>query len=300
MLYDTDRSRLLARVKAALGAEAGEGIAPLIRPTIGFAAAPVSSGRSKLGGLPDLPEAVDWPTRSVTPRPPSFLERLMGKRPPPPAMRPLPFLAQIALDEIPAQHLDLQLPRSGVLYFFYDPDSFAWGFSPEDRAAWKVIYAAEPGQPREMPETDQSEVFGEVALRPTPGWITPPHDYRSAPGAPVLTPEEADALAEAIDDDEAEPPPEVRLGGWPMLIQNDIQSEAQLASNGVDTLSGPDHARGEALLAEAWRWRLLLEIGSVDAAGMMWGDVGSLYFQMRDDDLAAGRWDRAWMALQCS
>lgn len=31
----------------------------------------------------------------------------------------------------------------------------------------------------------------------------------------------------------------------------------------------------------------------------MWGDVGRLYFWIKDADLAAGRWDEVWACLQC-
>jgi len=33
---------------------------------------------------------------------------------------------------------------------------------------------------------------------------------------------------------------------------------------------------------------------------MMWGDMGMLYFWIRAEDLAARRFERVWMILQCS
>lgn len=33
---------------------------------------------------------------------------------------------------------------------------------------------------------------------------------------------------------------------------------------------------------------------------MMWGDLGRLYFWIRDDDLAARRFEKAWLILQCT
>ena len=32
----------------------------------------------------------------------------------------------------------------------------------------------------------------------------------------------------------------------------------------------------------------------------MWGDVGRLYFWIRDADLRARRFDATWLILQCS
>jgi uncharacterized protein YwqG len=40
-------------------------------------------------------------------------------------------------------------------------------------------------------------------------------------------------------------------------------------------------------------------VDSDDAAGTMWGDSGMLYYWIRDDDLAARRFDRAWCVMQC-
>ena len=46
------------------------------------------------------------------------------------------------------------------------------------------------------------------------------------------------------------------------------------------------------------RWKLLLQVDSDDASGMMWGDAGMLYHWIRDD-LAARRFDRTWCVMQC-
>jgi uncharacterized protein YwqG len=44
---------------------------------------------------------------------------------------------------------------------------------------------------------------------------------------------------------------------------------------------------------------LLLQLDSDLAAGMEWGDAGTLYFWIHQDDLAAWRFDKVWMILQC-
>jgi hypothetical protein len=36
-----------------------------------------------------------------------------------------------------------------------------------------------------------------------------------------------------------------------------------------------------------------------EETGMMWGDVGRLYFWIKEDDLASRSWDATWMILQC-
>jgi uncharacterized protein YwqG len=45
---------------------------------------------------------------------------------------------------------------------------------------------------------------------------------------------------------------------------------------------------------------LLLQIDSDDALGSVWGDLGRVYFWIRDQDLAARRFDRIWHVMQCT
>src|SRR5262249_29738319 len=52
-----------------------------------------------------------------------------------------------------------------------------------------------------------------------------------------------------------------------------------------------DHADG---------WRLLAQVDSDDAAKMMWGDLGKLYFMIRPGDLQARQFGQARFTLQCS
>jgi uncharacterized protein YwqG len=52
--------------------------------------------------------------------------------------------------------------------------------------------------------------------------------------------------------------------------------------------------------AGAREWVHLLQVASDEKAGLMWGDLGCLYFWMRQDDIEARRFDAAWMVLQCS
>ncbi|MCB9689064.1 MAG: DUF1963 domain-containing protein [Alphaproteobacteria bacterium] len=41
-------------------------------------------------------------------------------------------------------------------------------------------------------------------------------------------------------------------------------------------------------------WRLLFQFASDDDI-----DLGKVYFWMREQDIAARAWDRAWLQLQC-
>ena len=81
-----------------------------------------------------------------------------------------------------------------------------------------------------------------------------------------------------------------------------MQLECQLVSHGLycgDPAAYRD-PRAETLRPGATEWRLLLQVDSDDNAGMMWGDVGRLYYWLRRDALDRGDWEEAWMILQCS
>ncbi|ARN80366.1 DUF1963 domain-containing protein [Methylocystis bryophila] len=79
--------------------------------------------RSRLGGLPCLPDGVDWPIG----------EGYEGAT-------PLHFLAQIDCSELPP--IDARLPKSGMLFFFArDDEEQIWGQTDDPAADGRVIFA---------------------------------------------------------------------------------------------------------------------------------------------------------------
>lgn len=91
------------------------------------------------------------------------------------------------------------------------------------------------------------------------------------------------------------------LLGHSANVQGDMQLEAQLVSNGLycGNATGYQDPRRKALESGADDWILLLQLDSEDTVGLMWGDVGMLYYWIRKQDLVEARFDRVWMALQC-
>lgn len=89
--------------------------------------------------------------------------------------------------------------------------------------------------------------------------------------------------------------------GWPDLVQNPMQLECQLTSSGIYTgnPAGYRHPRAAELAPGAADWLLLLQLDSDDEIGWMWGDVGTIYYWIRRQDLAAARFDQVWMIFQC-
>ncbi len=279
-------------------------------------------GRTRLGGLPLVTEGFSWPRRART------RERYGDEIR---AGRPLTFVAQVNLGEVPSDGPArgmLDLPRRGMLLFFCDEEGPPFGGSDDSDAFCVAYLPLDPGdetgmrladvpeghaasndyggQPGMLPDVVVLEALPELAL---------PAPYPDEARAMGLSDAESDAywrLTEELEREGARVPAEVaeapgtaryppihRLGGVPHEIQNPMEAECELARRGEDPLALP-YSRREEIADEAKaRWRLLLQVDSDDAAGTMWGDSGMLYYWIRDDDLAARRFDRAWCVMQC-
>ena len=90
--------------------------------------------------------------------------------------------------------------------------------------------------------------------------------------------------------------------GHPDEIQGDMKLECQLVTNGLycGDSTGYEDPRAAELEADASDWRLLLQVASDEDAGAMWGDLGRLYYWIRDQDLRRGAFDASWLVLQCT
>jgi len=93
-----------------------------------------------------------------------------------------------------------------------------------------------------------------------------------------------------------------RLLGYPDEIQTEMQLECQLVSNGIyyGNSTGRNDPRALALKAGAKDWELLLQIDTENAAGMMWGDVGRLYYWIPRVALDQKNFEATWMIMQCT
>lgn len=81
-------------------------------------------------------------------------------------------------------------------------------------------------------------------------------------------------------------PPRHQVGGH----ADPEQDAVELVAQGQLGLRAPfdDDRLWQAVQDEGQHWTLLAQIASDDEAGMRWGDVGTLYWLIRSDDLAAG------------
>lgn len=244
----------------------------------------LSLGTSKFGGSPDLSPNAIWPMYNEC---------------------PLSFLVQLNLDELAKFPCCASFPRSGLLSFFYGIESFTWGYDPNDRGSWNVLYTEDTTRlERREPPDDLEDDFIFPAYKLTfEEEISTPSYNSIALEQLKFTDDEMDRYIEHIEKLEGDDPdsPLHQILGHPDPVQNEMQLECQLVSNGIYAGSpeGYQDPRVKDLESGAAKWRLLLQLDSDDKAGFMWGDMGKLYFWIHKDDLAKYDFSNVWMILQC-
>jgi uncharacterized protein YwqG len=238
---------------------------------------------SRIGGLPNLPDGLAWP-------------QWKGK--------PLAFLCQLDLSELPAEPGLPESPRAGCLYFFYDQEQSTWGFDPKDKGSWQVLYV--PDNVRDCPPRDAPQGLKKGSIYPEKRvTFSLVQTYPDWQDSRVRSLELAERQMEeylTLRDSVFAGRPSHHLFGYPSPIQdNDMDLECQLVSNGLycGDLSGYNDERRSKLEPGRTDWTLLLQLDTDNDIQMMWGDVGMLYFWIRRDNLKAGRFEDCWMVLQC-
>lgn len=237
-------------------------------------------GASHLGGIPDLPDAVVWPS--------------MGDV-------PLSFVAQFNLSEVEPYDVDKLLPPAGMLYFFYDANQQTYGSDPADRAGWKVIYS-------EVETAALTRAAVPDALPMTARFNTCAVTFATEPTLPQR-PNLIDATLDWNEDEQnaysdfmmrfpsAEDHATLhhRLLGHSDDLQDDMHLQVQLVSHGLTDDQSPEAA---ALVSGANDWVLLFQLDSDSHANMNWASTGLLYYWITRQDLQAKNFDMVWMVLQ--
>ncbi len=251
----------------------------LLRPAVRMEHSDHALGGSHLGGSPILTSGIEWPTWND---------------------QPLSFVMALDLADITDLRTDLDLPDTGVLNFFYEAEEQqAWGFDPAHADGWRVLLGDGQGEPVDAPQG--ATTFAEIWLRSVqtltaPGWEEPVMNEIWERNRDGLS-----AIDEVLREGGWPGAPRHQVGGWPILEQNPIWLESQLASNGlyVGDSTGYADPRAAQLEPGADDWQLLLQLETDETAGWMWGDVGSLYYTIRQQDLADRRFEQIWMIFQC-
>ena len=260
---------------------------------LGYAEEPVS--RSRLGGLPDLPEEVDWPLHLVT-------------------NQPLHFLAQIDLSALPATPLPdcpykASLPRDGMLYIFADIDE-EMTFDEEIIRAdgmpspTRVIYAKAAGAEREAPadlpmlQHQPREIDGEFARETNLFQVVHLQAH-------VINTFRSVSFFNA-------------KGGLTSPFKNDEDGEARNQSIMIAAgLGGDDEDAAQQVLhssAQMFGWGKSMSYGSTDIKvgddadillfeyflNAPYDEIGLFQFWIKSEELKAQRFERVWATAHFS
>ena len=97
--------------------------------------------------------------------------------------------------------------------------------------------------------------------------------------------------------------PEInKMFGYADIVQNEMELECEMVTHGLFCGDGEAYksVRMPEFKKNAKDWLLLLQIDSnEDDAGMIWGDVGRIYFWIKKEDLMNKNFDKTWVIIQC-
>lgn len=245
----------------------------------------IKLGQSKIGGKPDLPQGRLWEMEPIVQNKAkdAFYREWIDPQ-------PLGFVAQLNLQELSYYDEEDLLPKTGMLYFFYND---TWGNDLKDREKYSVYYYK--GDMRKLKRQDFPEELNEllqfksckIAFKKE---ISLP--YYHNPLYDMFTKEERDIFEDKVLTGFRKS----KVLGYSDNIQNEMEWQCELQTKGM-TYNDP---KAKALEANAKNWLLLLQVDSISAADMMWGDLGMLYFWIKKDDLLAKRFKKSICILQCS
>ena len=279
----SDEEKLRALLEAhELGARANAILATVL-PSIRLVAKPaaeesIALGATKIGGAAHLPAGAEWPTNKGA---------------------PLAFLAQLDLGALARLMPQGPLAKhEGLLSFFFDAKEQPWGFPSDGLDGIRVLH--HPPRTKLVRRSEGNVVFTPVAADT---FVEPtiPH-YRTARARALVKsgrPFEhyADVVNEWANEGRHAPRRDGdvhRVLGHPDAIQGDMTRRLEYGLRGFDLEKEVPSAE-----SAAQTWRLLLQVDSEDACKMMWGDLGRVFFWIREDDLRAGDWSKVHYQLQC-
>lgn len=244
--------------------------------------------RSKIGGHPVVPELFIWP---------EFKNE------------PLAFVAQIDLSEVQNVWPESPLPKAGLLSFFYDKPQRAWGDEIEDRGSAVVVYSG----PDELTRAEIRK--GAKAEEGKRQLAFKPIDFLPYFPAEVVQVMNGDAVNEVPDHLESELEELIEdclwtsdlhrvLGHSSCSDQFEKLDECALIDHGISASALWDEEEFkrvakeiEPALESACEWMLFFQIDSDREIGLQWGDMGSLCFWIKEEDLKNRCFERCWHTI---
>lgn len=252
----------------------------------------IATGDSKIGGAPDLPHGMAWPTRGPSQDAVRAIEQWMDGVPRDHrqslasklalAQReaPLAFMLQVDLAACAATgELDPDIPRTGRLSVFYDLVFKPWsGHDQDGTARFQVLYATgDSGDLRRQTLPDLGDpLFGDgedyrafrdqlppARLKPVFTYTLP--DKGSMPFLTYYPRKLKVPHEEWMYHGPTHLGASNRLGGWPENIQGDMAIELAAAEHGIELpFSNEFWKLAERVQPLADEWVHLLQIGDYD------------------------------------
>lgn len=266
-----------------------------IRPTIRLRTTGTSCeelGKTKLGGCPDLPQKISWPSSK---KDGSYLS----------------FLGQINLEDISGfDEADL-LPKTGMLYFFFHLDSGDDGkvifsdavvelkkavapeaFKEQKRSLIQRLFTVKPRQ-RILKES-QVEIYKEYSI-PSWGALRLARIQKSTGTA--LKPLNAfreEIFEDSYEEEETETTANHRLIGNYRGIQHEYHE-----LNFIETKIEDVEKTALPEIEKALKWRLLFQLDSDDKLNWNYLDGGRIYFFIHEDDLKNKNFENVKISVDC-
>ena len=246
---------------------------------------------SKFGGKPAVPADFVWPRFEST--------DYDGET----ANRPLSFLCQINLEEIGVYDRDGLLPKKGMLLFFYELETMCWGYDPGENGCARVYYFEDISTlaPMELPE----DVREDYRLPEHAVSFEAKNSYPSF--EEFYCHSDFDCDFEIYDEAVEKMGYEFdicrhKLLGYADPVQNEMLSDCERFTRALN-YSGENYldmldAEAEEIQKAVTDWILLFQMSSIEE--VMFGDMGSIYFYIRKQDLKECNFDNVRLLLQCA
>jgi uncharacterized protein YwqG len=240
----------------------------------------IEIGQSKLGGKPDLPETINWAKdqRNAS----------------------LAFVGQINLEEMEGLDTENLLPKTGILYFFYDATQEFYGEDLAEKDKFRVIYydgdlslLKRNNFPTDLPKnaTDVAR-FSATKINPKKEISYPSNGDKIYD---KLKEKDYEKFGELTEDDIV-----TKLLGYSNNLQNPMEMDCELITNGID-LDNYESKEAKELEPNFADWKLLLQVDSCsDGEGSMdFAGGGVIYYWIKKDDLMKKDFDKTWFSMQC-
>jgi phosphoribosylformylglycinamidine synthase PurS subunit len=222
---------------------------------------------SRLGGMPHAPAGWSWPLCET---------------------EPMFFLGQVNCAELQGLSGAEKLPSSGLLAFFADHDAVNCAPPYEDKGFavyhWTELDQLVPAKP--PIELQQILPLCRLASRPM---VDLPDICSATIDALEWSEDDRDAYFDLVGEMRDYGVPE---SSWDRISRSKLFGYPHWVQNEPEQMGGPNDPNGLQLL-------LQLDSYTDGKKWAEWGDAGTLYFLIRDADLAARRFDRCEFEAQC-